>query len=90
MADTSIDLDIIFIDEEGEVTSVNPCKAFSKKPIPDREGNAMYVLEVNINSGIKLGDELDLSKDWYDELDDNKKRSLQNSKMLVLDENGDV
>jgi len=50
MEDTSIDLDIIFIDDEGSVLSVNTCKAFDEKPV--YEGGAQFVLEVNANSGI--------------------------------------
>lgn len=86
MEDTSIDLDIIFINEDGEVTSVNSVTANDPNPIPDLEGNAKYVLEVNINSGIKVGDELEDSED----LSDDEKETAKESKMLVLDENGDV
>ena len=63
MKDTSIDLDIIFINEDQEVTSVNSVKAHDEAPIYDKENNAQYVLEVNINSGIKVGDELEFDED---------------------------
>ena len=57
MKDTEIPLDIVFIDEDEEVISV-------KQGIPNdetllEENNVMYVLEVNQNSGIQPGDELD-------------------------------
>lgn len=57
MKDTEIPLDIVFIDEDEEVISV-------RQGIPNdetllEEDNVMYVLEVNRNSGIKPGDELD-------------------------------
>ena len=93
MEDTSIDLDIIFIDSEGNVTSVHPVKAKDPNPIEDDANNAQFVLEININSGIKVGDELD---DYSDEetedenLTDEDKEILSQSKMLVLDENGNV
>lgn len=87
MEDTSIDLDIIFIDEDGEVTSVNSVSANDPNPIPDLEGNAKYVLEVNINSGIKVGDEID---DNSEDLSEDEKEAAKQSKMLVLDENGNV
>lgn len=84
MRDTSIDLDIIFIDKDKKVISVNTVKAFDIKPIICNEF-AQYVLEVNADSGISIGDELDDS-----ELTDDEKELIQKSRMLVLDENGDV
>lgn len=89
MADTSINLDIIFMDEEGMVTTVNHCKAMDPNPIPDTVGNAQYVLEVNMNSGIRPGDELEEVDD--EELtQEEKEEAVKNSRMLVLDENGNV
>lgn len=91
MADTSIDLDIIFIDEEGTVTSVNQCKAHDENPIPDEKGNAQFVLEVGYGSGINIGDELeDFVEEDDESLSDEEKETAKQSKMLVLDENGDV
>lgn len=86
MADTSVDLDIIFIDEDGEVTSVHPTKAHDPNRVEDTENNAQFVLETNYGSGIKEGD----SVDGDDSLSDDEKESIKQSKMLVLDENGDV
>lgn len=83
MKDTSIDLDIIFIDKSGEVLSVYSVKAFDPNPV--YEEDAMFVLEVNINSGIQEGDIL--KEDDFSEED---KKQIANSKMLILDENGDV
>lgn len=85
MEETSIDLDIIFIDENGEVISVNSVKAFDPNPV--EEEGYQYVLEVNINSGIQEGDELEEIDDEFSEED---KQSISKSRMLVLDENGDV
>lgn len=98
MADTSIDLDIIFMDEEGAVTSVHHCKAHDENPIEDIEGNAQFVLEVNINSGIRVGDELEDYDDGEEpqsfqdggEFTDEEKEVVSKSRMLVLDSNGDV
>lgn len=89
MQDTAIDLDIIFLDEDMEVTSVHPCKAYSKKPIQDVEGNAQFVLEVNKNSGVSIGDELEGFESDEDYTDEDRKTASK-SKMLVLDENGNV
>lgn len=76
MKDTEIPLDIIFINEDFEVISV-------AKGVPDSEDiheekNVKYVLEVNINSDINIGDELEFDEE------------APNSKMLVLNENGDT
>lgn len=95
MEDTSVDLDIIFIDEEGVVTSVNSVKAKDPNPVQDKANNAQFVLEVNINSGIKIGDELDDYNDEDEESDsseftDEEKKIMSNSKMLVLNSAGDV
>lgn len=82
MEDTNLDLDIIFFNEDKEATSVHHCKALSKRPVVDNSGDAQFVLEVPINSGIEIGDELE-----YDFTEEEKETV---SKMLVLDSNGDV
>lgn len=74
MEDTSIPLDIIFINSDLEVTKVFEGKPFSTEFMT---ANAHYVLEVNQNSGIKEGDELDF---------ESKKHNMQ--RMLVLDQEG--
>lgn len=61
MKDVNIPLDIIFIDEDEEVIKV-------QEGIPGDETfiqapNVAYVLEVNANSGIQVGDELDLDEE---------------------------
>ncbi len=84
MEDTSIDLDIIFINEDLIVTSVNSVKAKSTRPVQDKANNAQYVLEVNYHSGIKEGDQM--SEPFTDE----DREQIKNSRMLVLDSNGDV
>jgi len=58
MADTLIPLDIIFINEDEEVLSVYKGKPLDKTIA--EEDNVKYVLELNQNSGIKEGDELDI------------------------------
>lgn len=93
MEDTAIPLDIIFIDEYGEVIKKTSAKKFSKTPIEAED--VLYVLEVNINSGINIGDiieEVDSEEgDKEDEdFSDEEKEVLLGNKMLVLDSNGDV
>ena len=65
MKDTAIPLDIVFIDEDGEVISVQQGQPYDETLL--EENGVMYVLEVNQNSGIQPGDELDIEED-----DDNK------------------
>lgn len=76
MKDTKIPLDIIFINNDLSVISV-------KKGIPNSEellseNNVSFVLEVNQNSGIKVGDELEFSPE----------STVKSDKMYVLNEDG--
>ena len=62
MEDMSYDLDLIFINEDDEVYDIQYGKASSKDPIiSTSEDIVKYVLEVNPNSGIKVGDELEFT-----------------------------
>lgn len=58
MKDTKIPLDIVFINDDWEVTKVYKGEPNDKSLITSPE--TAYVLEVNINSGIKKGDEIDI------------------------------
>ena len=78
MKDTKIPLDVIFIDEDLQVISV-------QQGIPENEefmteNNVNFVLEVNQNSGIKVGDELEFSPE----------SKINMNKMQVLDSNGNI
>ena len=59
--DTAIPLDIVFMDEDGEVISVKQGQPYDETLL--EEDGVMYVLEVNQNSGIQPGDELDMEDD---------------------------
>lgn len=61
MKDTTIPLDIIFIDDDMEVQSVREGKPMSEEPII--EEGIQYVLEVNKGSGIEEGDWLSLDQE---------------------------
>lgn len=63
MKDTEIPLDIVYINEDQEVTKVYKAKPKDETLVsyPD----TLYVLEVNQNSGIKVGDELDFSDEKF-------------------------
>ena len=86
MANCAIDLDIIFIDDEGEVVDIKSAQAYDKEPVTSKYPY-MYVLEININSGIKEGDELDAEEGDFNDED---KESLKNNRMLILDSEGNV
>lgn len=74
MEDTDLSLDIIFLDKELEVVQISKGEPLSKEPV---YGKADYVLEVNSDSGINIGDELDFETE-----------KEINQKMLVLDTDG--
>ena len=78
MKDTKIPLDIIFLDEDMTVLSVQQGIPESEDFIT--ENNVNFVLEVNQNSGIKQGDELEFSPD----------KKLNSDKMHVLDSEGNT
>lgn len=61
MKDTLIPLDIIFIDDDQEVIKVTKGEPKSEKLISC--DNVSYVLELNANSKIKTGDELEFEDD---------------------------
>lgn len=57
MRNVGMPLDLIFMDEDFKVLSVKHGKPNDPTPI---EGIGAYVLEINANSGVKVGDEADL------------------------------
>lgn len=84
MKDCLIDLDLVFIDEDGEVISVKKGEAGNEDLIS--ENNVKYVLEVNANSSIFPGDEVDLEEVEDIDLEDDE----EYKKMLVLDNDGEI
>lgn len=81
MKDTVIPLDIIFIDEDGEVISVARGEPNNQSLITEQ--NVAYVLEVNQDSGIVEGDNLDINgEDNYKNENDD---SLPVMKVLAQD-----
>lgn len=78
MKDTKIPLDVIFIDEDLQVISVHQGIPESEEFMT--ENNVNFVLEVNQNSRIKVGDELEFSPE----------SKVDMNKMQVLDSSGNV
>lgn len=87
MQDCNLNLDIIFINEDWEVLSVKEGKPNSEDIL--EEDDAMYVLELNVNSGIKAGDEVDLSNLEEDE-DVEYEEEDSSPSMMVIGPRGNV
>jgi uncharacterized membrane protein (UPF0127 family) len=88
MKDTVIPLDIIYIDEYFEVKEVQHGVPLDET-INEVE-NIQFVLELNAESGVKVGDEIDLSELRDDDGDfDFDEEEDEDSTMKVLDDNGD-
>ena len=99
MKDTSIPLDIIFINNQGIVTAVTQGEPESEEALvceADENELLFYVLEVNIASGIKEGDRFEMFQEETEDLgmvDENGQPSDEVSdedldKMFLLDPNG--
>ena len=83
MKDTEVALDIIFIDEDWKVKSVQQGKPFDDTIL--RCDDVQYVLELNQNSGVKEGDEIDVEDDEL-----NPGRELQTKHMEIYGPDGTV
>ena len=83
MHDTEIPLDIIFIDEDWEVKSVQQGKPFDDTILSCDD--VQYVLELNQGSGVKEGDEIDVEDDEL-----NPGRELQTKHMEIYGPDGKV
>ena len=81
MKDTNIPLDIIFINDNYSVIKVSEGSPNSEE-LQSCKG-VRFELELNTNSGIKEGDELEI-------IDDSDMKITDPSRLLLLDENGDV
>lgn len=80
MKDTTIPLDIIFVDEDGEVISVKQGEPESEDYIS--EDNVAYVIELNQNSGVEEGDIVVLPEDFERDYD------LEPNTMYIIGSDG--
>lgn len=83
--DMDFPIDIIFINDDDEVVAVEYGEPKSDEVIEciaDPDEKLVYVLEVNANSGIQIGDELD-----FEDEDDNISEE-EIDKMYILDSDG--
>lgn len=83
MYQTSMALDVIFINSDWEVISVKKGMPYDETILS--EDNVQYVLELNQNSGVKPGDEVDIEDD---ELSPGSNLDL--NKMYVYGSDGEV
>lgn len=83
MYGTSIALDVIFINSDWEVVSVKKGMPYDETILS--EDNVQYVLELNQNSGVKPGDEIDVEDD-----DLSPGKDLPTNKMYVYGSDGEV
>ena len=83
MKDTEIPLDIIFIDSDWEVKKIAKGNPFDETIISC--DNVQYVLELNQNSGVQVGDEVDIEDD---ELSPGS--NLDINKMYVYGSDGNI
>ena len=100
MKDTLIPLDIVFINNQGIVTAVAQGESMSEEQIlceADEDELIFYVLEVNVNSGIKEGDRFEMSQEEAEDLGlvDKEGRPVEDepsdeevNQMYLLDPNG--
>lgn len=71
MKDTLIPLDIIFINNQGIVAAITQGEPLSEEQltcVADEGELIFYVLEVNVNSGIKEGDRFEMSQEEAENL----------------------
>ena len=83
MKDTEIPLDIIFIDSNWEVKKIAKGNPFDETIISC--DNVQYVLELNQNSGVQVGDEIDIEDDEL-----SPGNNLDLNKMYVYGSDGNV
>lgn len=93
MKDTQIPLDIVFIDNYGKVMSVKQGSPNSTEPIIENNTTQnrliSFVVEVNINSGIKVGDICELNDDLGTfEFDEDTHPELSTNKLYVIGSDG--
>lgn len=81
MQDTTMPLDIIFVGKNDTVISVHKGIPLTEDLMTEK--NVYYVIELNEDSGVKSGDEVEI-------LDESDLQDLPTSKLLVLNEDGTV
>lgn len=89
MKDTTLALDIVFINDSGIVEDVKHGEPLSEELLTcvPNEGSIIYVLEVLSGSGIKPGDKFSINKNETE--DESTEKSLENN-LEILGSDGEV
>ena len=92
MKDTEIPLDIIFVNQDGNVISVKQGEPNSEELITESSEFISCVIELNINSGVKAGDKTDLFEELNEEDDEDidEYRELSVNRLYVYGSDGNV
>ena len=102
MKDTLVPLDIIFINNQGVVSAIAQGEPMSEEQIlceANEDELIFYVLEVNVNSGIKEGDSFEISQEEAENLElvdedgrpvDDEPSDEEVNQMYLLDPNGNI
>ena len=102
MKDTTIPLDIIFVNQDGVVISVKQGEPLSEELITEDSEFVSCVIELNANSGVKTGDKTDLFEDENIQPEDTEEQfeedeeaedeypDLKVNKLYVYGSDGDV
>lgn len=91
MKDTEIPLDIIFINQDGNVISVKQGEPNSEELITESSEFISCVIELNINSGVKAGDKTDLFEELNEgdeDIDEHPELSV--NRLYVYGSDGNV
>lgn len=97
MKDTTIPLDIIFINQDGVVISVKQGEPLSEELITENSEFISCVIELNANSGVKAGDKTDLfseinniNEEIEDEDEEDVHPELNVNRLYVYGSDGEV
>lgn len=94
MKNTTIPLDICFVNEAGKIISVHQGKPLSEDYITESSEFIAYVIELNANSGVRQGDQTSLGTEINEEIDDEEFEKthpeLSVNRLYVYDSNGEI
>ena len=94
MKDTTIEIDIVFINDKFKVESVQTGTPLSEELITckPKNGTIVYVLEVPANSGIEIGDDILIDSNEQDNSENNEKNDpdLVGASLEILGSDGSV
>lgn len=92
MKDTTIPLDIVFVNQDGVVISVKQGEPLSEEIITEDSEFVSCVIELNINSGVQPGDKTDLFEELQGSEEEPKEEEIPtgNNELHVYGSDGEV